>query len=80
MAKMILEKVVPGKNGFAFEVKQGQSFRIIDLGVSKSPIWRCSTFIIRARSGTKRTCQSQVLLSLNNQRIQLLPITVFIGG
>jgi len=31
MAKMILEKVVPGKNGFAFEVKQGQSFRIIDL-------------------------------------------------
>jgi uncharacterized protein YcgI (DUF1989 family) len=29
--KVILEKVVPGKSGFAFEVKQGQSFRIVDL-------------------------------------------------
>lgn len=31
MSTLIFEKIVPGKSGFAFEVMQGQSFRLIDL-------------------------------------------------
>lgn len=31
MATLSLEKVVSGKSGFAFDVKQGRSFRLIDL-------------------------------------------------